>query len=272
MKQQIKKIIVKLKIIYLFRAIKYVWLIIKPSNLFSNITYCIRGAHDGFPMPPIYLIYLTINNPSLFDYFRGGYITSRSIKRLLGRNNISANDFESIMDFGCGCGRVIRDFSYLENAELYGSDYNPKLIRWCQKNLYCANFSTNKLEPPLKFKDDKFDFTYLISVFTHLPKNTQLNWLKEFYRVTKNDKYLLITLHGEHIAEKLTKSEKELFHKNGYVERDLDKPGSNHYGTFHTKEYFAKMIEGMFKIVDISYGGKPNHPYQDLYLLQKISK
>lgn len=270
MKQRLKKIIIKLKIIALFRAIKYIWLIFKPSNFLSNIAYIIRGSHDGFPAPPLYLIYLVINNPSLFDYFRGGYITSRSIKRLLKRNNINANDFESILDFGCGVGRVIRDFSYLENTELYGSDYNPKLINWCQKKLYCGNFSTNKLEPPLGFKDKKFDFTYLISVFTHLPKNTQINWLKEFYRVTKSNGHLLITLHGEHIAKKLTKEEKELFLKNGYVERDLDKPGSNHYGTFHTKEYFEKMIEGMFKVVDVSYGGEPNHPYQDLYLLQKI--
>jgi SAM-dependent methyltransferase len=270
MKHKLKKIIVKSKLIYLFRGIKYIWLILKPSNLFSNIVYLFRGSHDGFPVPPIYLIYLTINNPSLFDYFRGGYITSRSIKRLLKKNDINANDFESILDFGSGCGRVIRDFSNLENAELYGSDYNPKLVNWCQKNLYCANFSANKLNPPLGFEDKKFDFTYLISVFTHLPKDTQLSWLKEFHRVTKSNKYLLITLHGEHIVKKLTQEEKELFLANGYVERDLDAPGSNHYGTFHTKEYFEKMIHGMFKIVDVSYGGAPNHPYQDLYLLQKV--
>ena len=113
---------------------------------------------------------------------------------------------------------------------------------------------------------------YLISMFTHLPKSIQLNWLKEFRRIIKNNKYLLVTFHGNYITQKLTKSEKELFQENGYIERDLDKSGSNHYGTFRTKEYFAKMIEGMFNIVDVSYGGKPNHPYQDLYLLQKISK
>ena len=111
MKQKLKHLMIKFKLMSVFRAFKYIYLLLKPSNLFSNIAYRLRPSHDRFPIPPLYLIYLTINNPSIFDYYRGGYITSNSIKRLLKRNKIDINNFESILEFGSGCGRVIRDFS-----------------------------------------------------------------------------------------------------------------------------------------------------------------
>lgn len=186
------------------------------------------------------------------------------------RNNIKLSSFETILEFGCGCGRVLREFSELENAELYGSDYNPKFIKWCQKNLYCADFSINKLEPPLHFENSKFDFIYLISVFTHLPKSTQMNWLKELHRITKENKYVLITLQGDNAAKALSEKENKVRTEEGYMERNLDKPGSNHFASFHTKQCFEAMIKDMFRIIDISCGGKPNYPSQDLYLLQKI--
>lgn len=232
-----------------------------------NLSYWLRGAKDGLPVPPVYLIYLTINNPSVFDYFRGGDITHKSILRLFSRNHIGPENFSAILDFGCGCGRVIREFANLKSTELYGSDYNPKLIKWCQKRLYVANFSTNKLHPPLQYKDNQFDFIYLISVFTHLPHDVQKEWLKEFHRVSK--KYVLITLHGDNMKKNLSESDNEILVKQGYLEHNLDSAGSNHFGTYHTKEYFENMIKGLFKIVDVSYGGEPNHPYQDLYLLEK---
>lgn len=263
----LKKILVKSKLIYPYRGIKYLWLLLKPSNSFKNISYLIKGAKDGLPIPPVYLIYLTINNPSIADYFRGGEITHKSILRLLSRNNINPENFSAILDFGCGCGRVLREFSNLQSTKLYGSDYNPKLIKWCQKKLKMGDFSTNKLHPPLIYKDNQFDFIYLISVFTHLPHDVQKEWLKEFHRVSK--KYVLITLHGQNMVKTLTEPEKKILSEQGYFEHSLDSAGSNHFGTYHTKEYFEKMIKGLFKIVDISYGGEPNHPYQDLYLLEK---
>ena len=269
MKQSFKKILVKLHLIAVYRAAKYLVAVIKPRNIISNLAYKFRPSPDGFPIPPLYLIYLTINNPSIADYFRGSHITADSIKKLLTKNHINPDKIKEILELGSGCGRVLRAFRPLKNAKLYGSDYNPKLVKWCQRKLKFAKFSKNKLNPPLKYTDKKFDFIYLISVFTHLPHATQLNWLKEFHRIIKPHKHLLITLHGEHIVNQLTPEEKAQFKEKGYIERNADKPGSNHYGTFHSKAHFEKMIKGLFRIKDVSYGGKPDHPYQDLYLLEK---
>lgn len=272
MRAAIKKFFVQLGIIHAYRRLKSCLVSFGPQVLSHNLAYRFHGAIDGFPLPPSYLIYLTINNPSILDYFRGGYITSRSMKRCLENNAIDLKGFKTILEFGVGCGRVLREFPAMTTSELYGSDYNPKLISWCQRNLFCASFSLNQLEPPISYKDNQFDFIYLISVFTHLPEKIQHLWLKEFHRILSYNGYLLITLHGEHLRSQLTSKELALFEQHGYVERTIDSPGSNHYGTFHSRAYFERMIHGMFSLIDFSPGGGPNHPYQDLYLLKRIQE
>jgi len=270
MKSKLKKFLATTKLIYLYRAIKYVLMYLNPGTFFSNVGYKLRGAHDGFPNPPLYLIYLTINQPSLFEYYRGGYITARAIKQILAKNKIEPEKFNNILELGSGAGRVLREFTEYKNSNLFGCDYNNKLVNWCRKKLYFADFYKNELNPPVKYQDRHFDFVYLISVFTHLPEATQKLWLKEFYRIIDDNKYLLITLHGENVVQKMSDTDKKEFHEKGYFEISVDKAGTNHFGTFHTKEHFNKLISGMFEIVDITYGGTPNHPYQDIYLLRKI--
>ena len=73
----------------------------------------------------------------------------------------------SILDFGCGCGRVVRWWRDLP-AEIHGSDFNPTLVRWCRENLPFGVFEVNRPEPPLPYPDDSFDLVYALSVLTHL--------------------------------------------------------------------------------------------------------
>ena len=52
------------------------------------------------------------------------------------QQHISYND--SVLDFGCGCGRMTRYLSMDESIEAYGSDVNNDLVVWCQKNHLAA--------------------------------------------------------------------------------------------------------------------------------------
>jgi SAM-dependent methyltransferase len=268
MRSAIKQVFIRLRLIDAYRRTKCVIVALRPAILFSNRTY--RRNHPArFPIPSNFLIYLAINNPSVLDYFRGGFVTFRAIRRLLRRNQIDIAKLESILDFGCGCGRVIREFPAVTDAQLFGCDYNPKLANWCARYLYCGDFRINGYEPPSPYTDSSFDFVYLISVFTHLPVSVQQSWLHDLHRIVKQNGHVLITLHGEHLLPKLTAAERRLFENNGYVERSADDPGSNHFGTFHSRAYFEKQLANLFTIVDHSAGGQPNHPYQDLYLLKR---
>ena len=49
---------------------------------------------------------------------------------------------ETMLDFGCGCGRILRWWASLKDScEIWGCDYNADLIAWCQRRLsYFAQF------------------------------------------------------------------------------------------------------------------------------------
>jgi cyclopropane fatty-acyl-phospholipid synthase-like methyltransferase len=74
----------------------------------------------------------TVSGTTNIEWFvKSGWLAAHSIRLALERNAINLNEVPSILDFGCGAGRVIRYWHGLP-AALYGTDYNPDLITWCE--------------------------------------------------------------------------------------------------------------------------------------------
>jgi len=101
-------------------------------------------------LPPDFYMYETF----ALDYnkiYYGGLETSQWIVDHFERY-MTFKD-KSILDWGCGSGRVIRHLPNLINAsnKIYGTDYNEKYIKWCQENITEIEFKQNKLNPPLPF-------------------------------------------------------------------------------------------------------------------------
>jgi len=106
----------------------------------------------------------------------------------------------SVLDFGCGCGRVLRWFqTALPNAHLHGADVRAVSIDWCRQNLR-GTFVTNDLLPPLPFADRSLDLVYALSVWSHLGREQNLAWLREIARVTKPDGLIMVSTHGAFAA------------------------------------------------------------------------
>ena len=151
-----------------------------------NAGYRLAGASDGLPIPPTHLVKLVSPLGELAWLLRGGKTGQECILYALRRNGFSIQDFRTILDFGCGCGRIMRHWKTCQGPRFYGTDYNPVLIDWCQKNLGdFAQFNTNQLNPPLEYEDGFFDFIYVFSVFTHLTEDLQHAWIRELGRVFK---------------------------------------------------------------------------------------
>jgi predicted TPR repeat methyltransferase len=85
---------------------------------------------------------------------------------------------QAILEFGCGCGCVLRRWRGLD-ARVWGTDYSGRVIQWCHANLPFAEVRVKALEPPLDHGDASFDVVYALSVFTYLPVETQLAWRDE---------------------------------------------------------------------------------------------
>src|SRR5215475_12386349 len=116
-----------------------------------------------------------------------------------------------MLDFGCGCGRIIRHWRALSGPELYGIDYNPLLIDWCRRNLSFARFIVNRTGIPFSFPEGMFDFIYSISVFTHLTESSQRFLMNELMRILKPGGHLLFTVHGLSRIHELASNHRRLF-------------------------------------------------------------
>jgi ubiquinone/menaquinone biosynthesis C-methylase UbiE len=185
---------------------------------------------------------------------------------------IELGEHDRILDFGCGCGRVIRYLHKLyRNSSFYGTDIDKEAILWCQRHLSgVGQFVTNEESPPLPFNDEFFDFVYSISVFTHLPEDMQFEWLDELRRVTKRGGYLLLTTHGKELFPATSEKSKTQLQEAGFyysVGSGTEGLPGFYQTSFHTEEYVLRYWSKFFKVRRIIKKGVAKH--QDLILCER---
>lgn len=209
------------------------------------------NIEDRLSVPSPYLRYLTIGTSQKGIYLNGGKISTYQIISNLKTNSIDFADFSNILDFGCGCGRIIQHLQQKSNGAFYGVDYNPKIINWCRSHLN-GNFSLNSSMPPLQYQDGTFDFVYSWSVFTHFTEEQHRLWLLELYRVLREGGYLWFSYAGENSSYQLSPSEQQRFHQNQIVTHGNSHNGSNWCCSYYSKEFLRKLLsETSFHIVDL---------------------
>lgn len=221
------------------------------------------------PVPPPELVSLVAGINDIPWFLQGGQLAFDSIQETLHRCGVTPNDLGKVLDFGCGCGRVIRYWRSVDGVKVFGTDYNPALIKWCKRNLAFASFKVNNLNPPLNYKDNEFDLVYALSVFTHLSEPLQFAWMNELRRVIRPGGYLLITAHGKVYIDQLSETERIDYDKGDLVVREETSSGSNYCAAFHPDGYIRNKLANGFTVVDFVPEGAKGNPRQDLYLLQK---
>lgn len=123
------------------------------------------------------------------------------LERCVALQGETLGSFSSILDFGCGCGRTLLQLiDKFPGQHLSGTDIDADAVAWCQQNLKPAQFRTNGPEPPVNFQAGAFDLVYVISVFTHLDRRRQEQWLPDFHRLLRPGGVLIVTVHGETAA------------------------------------------------------------------------
>ena len=242
----------------------YIW------NSLRTTPYRMAGAPDGFPIPSSKLLISVNGTPDVRWFLQTGYLAAQSMVLAVKSSSLNIKNYKSILDFGCGCGRVTRHLSFLKNSQLYGTDYNPTLIKWCQENLTHARFQTNQLTPPLSYEENKFDLIYAFSVFTHLPEPLQFSWRNEILRILKPSGILVMSTNGEYYFRDLSPTEQTQFRKGKLVTRGSNVAGSNFCNTYHSTQYVRETFGENFIILNFVPEGAKGNPYQDLFVLKKI--
>jgi SAM-dependent methyltransferase len=205
----------------------------------------------GLPLPPLNLIALTVAHADWRSFLKTGEATATALDKHAAAAGFGVAGASSILDFGCGAGRVIRHLPSLTNARLYGTDYNPALIGWCAANLP-GEFSRNELTPPLVYDDAQFDLVYALSVFTHLRPETQRVWLAEYSRILRPGGLALISFHDENQPgfPDAREARARMSADGFYIFNDMAE-GTNLISTFQTQDHVRRLFAEAFEIVEI---------------------
>lgn len=235
------------------------------------------------PLPSEDLIFLVNGHRDEHQFALSRIATPENIMALLEEAGEDFRRFTSILDYGCGCGRILAGWEphLRPGVMLNGVDINHKLISFCKANILFARTEVCGYLPPLPyFIDGQFDFVYVASVFTHLSVDASYAWAREMRRLVRPGGVLMMSFHGSYydsVVANLSPEGLETLRQTGcYVhligEATATWQGANHYATFMSKEF----VDGMLKGFDLlktypgeSRGPNPFASYQDISIFRR---
>ena len=238
-----------------------------PAFRAYEIAVAIRPARvraiDGPPLPPRRLMVRVAGTPDGDWFLRSGRAAYDAIAA-----NVPLADVNDVLDFGCGCGRVLRYWNGRAGT-VAGSDRDAGAVDWCRAHLRFATVSRNALAPPLAYADESFDLVYALSVFTHLTEELQTGWRDELRRVLRPGGRLLVTTHGRAYLPRLESEERVRFERGELVVRWSDLAGSNLCSAYHPERYVRETLALGFDVSTIEPEGARGNPTQDLIVLRR---
>jgi SAM-dependent methyltransferase len=225
---------------------------------------------DGLPLPPARL--RTQIGPLHADadfFLRSGRHNADLIRDLLHEQGASVERLEALLDWGCGCGRVLRHWAGLTGTRVFGCDIDSRMVAWSAENLPFAQVTVNELGPPLPYDDDAFDLVYAFSVMTHLSAELQRSWMTDLLRVLRPGGFLLFSTLGEYYASRnrLTAHEREAFERGELVVLYERSAGTSLCSAYHPPEYVrSELAQGLEHVAFRAAADDGRH---DIHLLRK---
>jgi SAM-dependent methyltransferase len=207
---------------------------------------------DGLPLPPAR--FRAQIGPSHADakvFLESGRRQADLVRSLVREGGSTLEEFDAILDWGCGCGRILRHWSGLPATRVYGCDIDVRMVEWCAANLPFAEVTVNDIAPPLAYADSTFDLVYAFSVFTHLSEELQRAWIRECMRILQPEGYLLMSTMGEHYLSlrRLNESEQQAFSNGNLVVLYEDSAGTSLCSAYHPPAYVHQSLGADFELV-----------------------
>ncbi|HEY6064896.1 MAG TPA: class I SAM-dependent methyltransferase, partial [Thermoanaerobaculia bacterium] len=203
-----------------------------------------RRSLASIPMPSGEIVALTQGHRDVEGYRNSIIPGVGNMRRYLTAAGIDADAIRSVLDFGCGSGRLLTGWMLEESDRaLAGCDPNAALAGWARENLPArVRIDHTSLLPPLPYRDAEFDLAFAISVFTHLKFATQRVWARELARVVAPGGALLVTLHGPFYAGLFAPERATELEREGHFELEGAADGSNEFASFH----LPQAVEALF--------------------------
>ena len=215
-------------------------------------------------------------------FFESGNRSVADIEAVLAIARRELSSFTSILDFGCGCGRILLWLiDVAKTASIHGVDIDAQAVQWAQHHIPFATIQQNRPEPPLDYEDGFFDLVYNHSVFSHIDEDLQDQWLSELRRVTRPGGWLVLSVHGEHAFAEFERRAQD---PNGTIRRRLQNYGMAYlredgftggpfpdfyHTSFHAPWYIFEHWSRWFRIR--GYIPRGSLGYQDFVLLERLA-
>jgi SAM-dependent methyltransferase len=241
--------------------------LLRPAYRGYERLQALRDRSDGDEpgVPPAQLRVRVAGTADLAWFLEGGRLAAETVRDTAVRHGLPLEGLDGVLDFGCGCGRVVR---HLRGIDLAGSDADAPAIAWCRRNLPYARFETNGRVPPLAWEDGTFDLAYAFSVLTHLTEELQARWLVDLARVLRPGGLLLVSTHGDRYRERLSGDERTRFDAGEIVVRWEQAEGTNLCAAYHPRRSVERLAPAFAFVETVAEGARGN-PHQDLHVLRK---
>jgi SAM-dependent methyltransferase len=254
---------------------------VAPWDEFRAVEEAARAAEPltDVPLPPARLR-LRVSGHSDAGLFEGmPAVFLRDAAAALRLHGHELGESRSVLDFGCGPGRLLRRLSaQLPDARLVGIDVDAEAVAWVASALPEVRALTVPSLPPTALQAAEFDLVIAFSVFTHLDEDRQDAWLEELARVAAPGGTLLLTVNGDFSIR--WHREHPLFNLSPEVETQLESRGMAfsrddgwgrefpdwYHTTFHTPAYISSHWARWFEVLDVIPSGA--QVLQDLVVLR----
>lgn len=135
--------------------------------------------------------------PVAKHYVEGGRQAAAELAKAFAATGRPLAGIASMLDFGCGAGRVLPHFVPLAPGSVgAGCDVDAAAIAWAQEHLPAFGWSVSSFAPPLPYPSGRFGLVYSVSVFSHLGADIEAAWLAELRRVLADDGVAIVSVHG----------------------------------------------------------------------------
>lgn len=210
----------------------------------------------SWPLPPLCLRARVSNSWAGHTFLEKARTLSGDLVRVLDAAGEDRSRFRHVLDWGCGCGRILRRMPGLfPNARFTGVDIDAEAIAWNEEHLRSlAEFYTVPDHPPSALPSHSFDFILGLSVFTHLPLELENAWLCELARIAAPKALLLLTYHGEDLLTEHFTPDQSLESNDGFSYfRTSPTPGLPNYyqSSFHNEAALHRLWGAHFDILSI---------------------
>lgn len=242
---------------------------------------CGAAGNLDVQIPPPHLRYRVAGTDNGEWFVTSGAKSLRDLDQALASVRVSYGDFKDILEWGCGCGRILRHLPP-SPGKLYGNDIDAEAIAWISAHMPWIETSLTDGKPPLPYGDGAFDLIFNHSVMTHLDVDYQDAWLAELARVLRPGGVVTLTVNGQHGFDQFCSSipagspvrqqVADVFYARGQYYTKDDQWGPDfpdfYHSAFHSVAYIFDHWSKFLRVCQYIPRGALD--YQDMVVLRKL--